>query len=194
MQYKDLAVADQIKRGRIMVYKDKAKQREANRKASQRRRDMLKGMANQGVMDAGVMVIDEQPNVTPGLDIREGFDEAKIQRVTDQEFTRRMATAGPGHVRVSKPGDADYEPQCETTKAFVGKDHSMGCDPVTLVAFHKGKPKRGLDIKCFEDLPPDVQLGIKSMSMDETGYVDEDEKAKRTAAAIRYQHLFPGRY
>lgn len=38
----------------IMAYKDKDKQREANRTASQRRRDMLKGMANQGVMDEGM--------------------------------------------------------------------------------------------------------------------------------------------
>ena len=55
------------------------------------------------------------------------------------------------------------------------------------------KPKRGKDIKCFEDLPPDVQETIKMMSQ-RAGKIDPIEKAKRTAAAIKYQHLFPDRY
>lgn len=87
-----------------------------------------------------------------------------------------------GNVRVSKPGDADYVPQCETTKAFVdGRDKR----PSTA--------KRGLDIKCFEDLPPDVQETIDKMSMVD-GKIDQTTRAKRTAAAIHYQHLFPDRY
>ncbi len=125
----------------------------------------------------------------------------KAEPVTDNVTDKRtgidsMIKSKPiltaqGHVRVSKPGDADYEPQCETTKAFVEdryKRKSLCFGIRTEVG------KRGLDIKVFEDLPADVQLAIKSMSMDETGYVDEDEKAKRTAAAIRYQHLSPDRY
>lgn len=55
------------------------------------------------------------------------------------------------------------------------------------------KPKRGLNIKCFADLPPDVQQTIDRMSMVD-GKLDKDEKAKRTAAAIKYQHLFPNSY
>ena len=49
-------------------------------------------------------------------------------------------------------------------------------------------PKRGLDIKTFEDLPPDVQRSIGAVSK------DVEDKARRTARAISYQHLFPDRY
>ena len=55
------------------------------------------------------------------------------------------------------------------------------------------KPKRGKDIKCFEDLPPDVQQTIDAMSVVE-GKIDQTIKANRTAIAIHYQHLFPDRY
>ena len=54
-------------------------------------------------------------------------------------------------------------------------------------------PKRGKDIKCFEDLPSDVQKTIDSMSMVE-GKIDQTIKANRTAIAVNYQHLFPDRY
>lgn len=50
------------------------------------------------------------------------------------------------------------------------------------------KPKRGLAIKCFEDLPRDVQQTIRRMSD------SNEEFQKRTAIAIKYQHLFPDRY
>ncbi len=49
-------------------------------------------------------------------------------------------------------------------------------------------PKRGKDIKCFADLPPDVQDNINWRSE------SNEEKQKRTVAAIEYQHLFPNRY
>ncbi len=52
----------------------------------------------------------------------------------------------------------------------------------------QGFPKRGKDIKCFADLPPDVQQNINMMSD------SNEEKQKRTAAAIKYQHLFPDSY
>lgn len=47
-------------------------------------------------------------------------------------------------------------------------------------------PKRGKDIQCFEDLPLDVQQAINKE--------EPDQRARRTAAAIKYQHLFPDRY
>ena len=53
--------------------------------------------------------------------------------------------------------------------------------------------KRGKDIKCFADLPPDVQVIINSMS-EVDGVIDQKAKADRTEAAIMYQHLFPNRY
>ena len=54
-------------------------------------------------------------------------------------------------------------------------------------------PKRGKDIKTFEDLSPDVQQTIDMMSMVE-GKIDQTIKANRTAIAVNYQHLFPDRY
>lgn len=53
--------------------------------------------------------------------------------------------------------------------------------------------KRGKDIKCFADLPLDVQKTIAMMSRRD-GKIDQVDKAKRTTAAIKYQHLFPDRY
>lgn len=118
-------------------------------------------------------------------------------RVSDQDFTRLLATLPPGSptVRVSKPGDVDYEPQCETTKAFVegktvtkAESHVDASDIGTVKALHCLIPKRGLDIKCFEDLPPDVQETIRSISQ------SNEEFQRRTQIAITYQHTFPGRY
>ena len=54
-------------------------------------------------------------------------------------------------------------------------------------------PKRGKDIKCFEDLPPDVQQSIDMMSVVD-GRIDQTIKANRTAIAVHYQHIFPERY
>lgn len=53
--------------------------------------------------------------------------------------------------------------------------------------------KRGKDIKCFADLPPDVQQTIDSMSLVD-GKIDQTIKANRTAIAVNYQHLFAGAY
>ena len=58
---------------------------------------------------------------------------------------------------------------------------------------HHTKPKRGKDIKCFADLPPDIQLTIDYMSTVD-GKIDQAEKSKRTKRAIQYQHLFPDKY
>ena len=54
------------------------------------------------------------------------------------------------------------------------------------------QPKRGADIKTFEDLPPDVQDTIEIMSSRPDA--PADDKAMRTARAIEYQHLCPDRY
>ena len=54
--------------------------------------------------------------------------------------------------------------------------------------------KRGKDIKCFADLPPDVQKTIDRMSINKDGTINQTVKTNRTAIAINYQHLFPNRY
>ena len=65
----------------------------------------------------------------------------------------------------------------------------------TVTGFTKTKfgPKRGKDIKIFEDLPPDVQQTIDKMSVVD-GKIDQTIKVNRTAIAVHYQHLFPDRY
>ncbi len=55
-------------------------------------------------------------------------------------------------------------------------------------------PKRGKDIKCFEDLHPSIQAIINGTSKDIDGNIDQHEHSRRTAIAINYQHLFPNRY
>lgn len=87
-----------------------------------------------------------------------------------------------GNIRVSKPGDTDYVPMCETTKAFIeGRDKQPESG------------KRGKDIKCFGDLPMDVQASIDRLSVF-NGKIDRAIKIKRTEAAIRYQYQFPDRF
>ncbi len=55
-------------------------------------------------------------------------------------------------------------------------------------------PKRGKDIKCFADLPPDIRRTIERMSTVEDGAIDQSIKVNRTAIAVNYQHQFPDRY
>jgi len=125
------------------MYKDKDKQREANRQAQARfkAKGITEGITKQGITE------------------------------------RVLPKTARGNIRVSKPGDPDYIPECETTKAFIDnrpKRPEAG--------------KRGKDIKCFEELPPDIQANIRRLS------ATNEEFQKRTAIAIRYQHTFPGRY
>ena len=107
-----------------MAYKDKDKQREADRVRQQRRRDVIK---SEGVTNTG----------------------------------------------------------CDGQGVTEPKHSYIGAVPETP---DTTSPKRGKDIKCFADLPPDVQETIDKMSE------SNEEKVKRTAAAIKYQHLFPDRY
>ena len=90
------------------------------------------------------------------------YKDKDKQRETDRERQRRYRR-GPGRKGVTR------------TAETVNPSH-----PVT--------PKRGKDIKCFADLPPDVQSTINTISE------SPEEHRRRTAIAINYQHLFPGRY
>jgi len=141
------------------MYKDKDRQREANREAM--RRNRAKG--------ASVISCDTRLKVIP--------EDTPIVILCEAEPER----TAQGNIRVSKPGDDDYVPQCETTRAFI-EDRPK-----------RPEPKRGKDIKVFADLPPDVQVIINSMS-EVDGKIDPKAKADRTEAAIMYQHLFPNRY
>ena len=157
------------------MYKDKDKQKEAVKKATQRYRAKNADSAlpdhRSGLENArGLAVVD-------GLGITNLVILPK--RATQPVIPERTAQ---GNIRVSKPGDDDYVPQCETTRAFIeGRDKR----PETA--------KRGKDIKSFEDLPPDVQETIHKLSTID-GKICPTVKANRTAIAINYQHLFPDRY
>ena len=76
------------------MYKNKDKQREANRQASQRRRD--KGMT-QGMTNEGMTLMSQ---VTPE-------DREQIEKDMCAIGLKPKRTA-QGNIRVSKPGDSDY--------------------------------------------------------------------------------------
>ena len=149
------------------MYKDKDRQREANRERVRRYRAKQKGVTDKALQDdfeEEFVEIPVSPHVVPhpkavsvipkrGKDIKtfedlppdvqdtinrlRGSNEAEHKRrtaaaikyqhifpnsydsVSDGEFTRLLAKACPGHIRVSKPGDLDYEPECETTRAYI---------------------------------------------------------------------------
>ena len=144
------------------MYKDKDKQREANRQAQARFK--AKGITEQGI------TLPEKTDLGNTLTTTQTVSAVIPERTAQ------------GNIRVSKPGDADYEPQCETTRAFV-EDRPKRLET----------GKRGKDIKTFGDLPPDVQQTIDIMSVVD-GKIDQTIKANRTAIAVHYQHLFPDRY
>lgn len=129
------------------MYKDKAKQREAVKKATQRYRankgDSALSSSKDGLENArGLAVVDEVGDTQPVIPLN-------------------VIPEGAADVIIS---DAD-------------------------------NPKRGKDIKCFADLPPDVQGTIERVSRINNSEAEyKDEKAKRTARAVHYQHLFPDRY
>lgn len=137
------------------MYKDKDRQKEANRKASQRQRDK-KGMTDD-CAKAGIVIPDHPVPVIP----------------------ERTAQ---GNIRVSKPGDADYVPQCETTRAVV---EPPGTPTLEELLTDNTTARRGNDIKVFKDLPPDVQVTIRRVSK------SNEEFKKRTQIAIKYQHYIP---
>lgn len=138
------------------MYKDKDRQREANREAMRRSRG--KGITNAGITGLvapntcdTLEIVDSKtkrgtdikvfedlpPDVQDSINRLAGSNEAEHKRrtaaaikyqhifpnsydsVSDGEFTRLLAKACPGHIRVSKPGDLDYEPECETTRAYI---------------------------------------------------------------------------
>jgi len=159
-----------------MAYKDKDRQREANRERQRRYKSRQKALLSMGVIQG----VTEDGAVLPPNpeDYEQVFTKATSERTAK------------GNIRVSKPGDADYVPQRETTRAFVKPKDIVDVLHNRILANPKVRlvPKRGLDIKTFADLPPDVQATINRLSH------TNEEKQKRTQIAIKYQQLFPNRY
>ena len=92
-----------------------------------------------------------------------------------------------GHEFEGKRADAKY---CsDICRVIFNRNISVESVTVSVT----DNPKRGKDIKCFEDLPPDVQQTIDRMSIVD-GKIDQTIKVNRTAIAVHYQYLFPGRF
>lgn len=111
-------------------------------------------------------------------------DKIKVKGVTNEGVT--VIDEKPN---VTPKGDVVVIPNCNQVKTVVlipGDEGYIG-EPRSRAPDKPGQ-KRGKDIKCFANLPPDVQQTINSIS------VDAEDKARRTAIAIHYQHLFPDRY
>ena len=117
------------------MYKDKEKQRLANKERQRRYKARHKGVTSEGVTQGVTAMIEdvrknggeytfktvkgEIQDVHHTKGKRSKYIDAQGNaNVPDAEFTRLLSNAGPGHVRVSKPGDADYVPMCETTRRF----------------------------------------------------------------------------
>ena len=84
----------------------------------------------------------------------------------------------------------EYESKRSTSRYCSSKCRKLAFQKNDKVSVPVSVPnlKRGKDIKCFEDLPPDIQRTIIDISE------SEEEKQRRTGIAIHYQHVFPDRY
>ena len=109
------------------------------------------------------------------------YKDKDKQREAQREWVRQKRAA---------KGSTGNKIQDATAKLVQDK---QGLIDKSTVQVLEHQPKRGKDIKCFADLPPDVQQTIDIMS-EVDGKIDQTIKANRTAIAINYQHLFPDRY
>jgi len=106
------------------MYKDKDRQREANRQAKARQR-AKQGMTSEGMTNEGMtgnMTIETLIKMDAGCGDKLTHGVTGIVAgYPDPVFTQLLAKADPAMCRpVSKPGDADYVPMCETTRNFRG--------------------------------------------------------------------------
>lgn len=119
------------------------------------------------------------------------YKDKDKQREAGKERARRYRES---HPISGKRRDEGVTSEGVTDKAL--PNEVIPCDNLLkeYEDMHPGLPtcvpslKRGKDIKCFADLPSDVQQAIDEVSE------SNEEKARRTQAAIRYQHLFPASY
>lgn len=108
----------------------------------------------------------------------------------------KQREAGKERVRRYRDKHKGVTSEGVTDKAL--PDGTMSIETLTMMDVGCGNKlthglKRGKDIKCFEDLPPDVQETIEQMSMVD-GKIDQTRKVNRTAIAVSYQHSHANRY
>lgn len=98
----------------------------------------------------------------------------------------------------AKPGKEAPAYCSEACRKKYARQHRTSATPDAAVKPTPDTAKRGVDIKCFADLPPDVQADIERYSrvctVEGVQYSREQDRQARTARAIRYQHVFPQRY
>jgi hypothetical protein len=110
------------------MYKDEHLQKEANKRASQRRRDKIKqqGMTlvpEKGMINQGIVIPDHPVPVIPkrGKDIRCFADPKALPPLTQAQIllsrhgvhcSPSLVCSIPGDTVTGKPGDADYNGIC----------------------------------------------------------------------------------
>ena len=110
------------------MYKDKVKQKQANKEAAQRRRDKVKGMTEEGMTEEGItiegMIVSfpraDNPDVQATWDRRNAQGQATI-------YDQPLRAVPP--IRPSLPGDPDYDGVCLDDKY----DSHRRAEPVTRV-------------------------------------------------------------
>ena len=85
------------------MYKDKDKQREANAERQRRYKAKQKGVTSEGVTDKAL----------PDIKLR--FNTGELSRCSEMRDMKdvlfKPERTAQGNIRVSKPGDSDYQPQ-----------------------------------------------------------------------------------
>lgn len=174
------------------MYKDPDRQREADRARQKRRRDKIKakGVTNQGVT---VKALPAGPHGACVL----GIDPTETADSVFEPKRGKDIKALPNKLNLM----ADVINQ-QVTGSVKSERTGVNLEALNIAAVPNSRgghklvapiPKRGKGIKCFADLPLDVQQSIDRMSMVD-GKIDQTIKANRTAIAVHYQHLFPSRY
>jgi len=156
------------------MYKDKDKQREANKQAMRRKR-----AASVIPCDTRLKVIPSNtPIVIP----------CEVERTGVNLEALNIAAVPNGHGGHKLIAPIPKRGKDEGVTINLPEQPPKGAAVLEVETESNLKSKRGKDIKCFEDLPPDVQRTIRSVSE------SNEEFQKRTEVAIKYQHLFPDRY
>ena len=86
------------------MYKDKDKQREANKERQRRYKDRQKALPEQGVTSQKALLSE---GVTQGVTVWES--EPGAAKAIEEILKGKPERTALGNIRVSKPGDDDYE-------------------------------------------------------------------------------------
>lgn len=105
------------------MYKDKEKQKTANKEAAQRRRDKQQGMTDKGMTQSGNVIPRVTPSTSNGIGLPANFGQPDCEcqhcQANKARGSRHTLNHGPWKTReqldthelnrVSLPGDVDYK-------------------------------------------------------------------------------------